>query len=163
MAGKGGSKSFGGSCRCVGSLVRLPVGRPHTGDGSPTLTVHPQVTVSGAGATKVSHPGCIMVGSLKHRRFGLFGTERTGAGIIKIRAIRPTLSDCGVRGTSEVEAGAGPTAGDPSGDFRVLGGRGNVQRVGPRVSCRIPDQDLPIYWRRCILVVADQKMTLRSA
>ena len=31
---------------------------------------------------ETSHPGCIMVGSLKHHRFGLFGTERTGAGII---------------------------------------------------------------------------------
>ncbi len=37
-----------------------------------------------------------MVDSLKHRRFGLFGTERIGAGIIKMRTIRPFPPGCGV-------------------------------------------------------------------
>ncbi len=54
-----------------------------------------------------------MIDSLKHRRFGLFGTERTGAGIIKIRTIRPSPpnqrgSAGRVRNPGKVEAGAGP-------------------------------------------------------
>ncbi len=53
-----------------------------------------------------------MVDSHMHRRFGLFGTERTGAGIIKcgrFDRFSPVAGFGGSRsGTSEVVAGAGP-------------------------------------------------------
>ncbi len=54
-----------------------------------------------------------MVGSHMHRRFGLFGTERTGAGIIKIRTISTVSPRFGVRRVAfgnlgKVEAGVGP-------------------------------------------------------
>ncbi len=59
-----------------------------------------------------------------HRRFGLFGTERTGAGIIKygrFDRLPPTTGFGGSRsGTSEVVAGEGPFTGDRPGVFRVL-------------------------------------------
>ena len=51
-----------------------------------------------------------MVGSHMHQRFGLFGTDRTEAGITKMRTIRPFSPVAGFGGTrsgdlGKVEAG----------------------------------------------------------
>ncbi len=66
-----------------------------------------------------------MVDSLKHRRFGLFGTERTGAGIItrgQFDRLPPTTGYGGSRsGDLGGGGGGGPDWRQPSGVFRVLG------------------------------------------
>ncbi len=59
-----------------------------------------------------------------HHRFGLFGTERTGAGIIKygqFDRFPPVAGFGGSRsGTSEGGGGGGPRRGDRPDGFRVL-------------------------------------------
>ena len=48
-------------------------------------------------AVEMSHLGCIMLGSLKHRRFGSFGTDQTRAAVIKSRTVSTVSPDNGVR------------------------------------------------------------------